>query len=79
VRSTGPLVGPARLVGLNRKGEGVQERWWVGRASTRVLLGRGEEKGKSARVADFVFLFQKCEIVIVFVYFSKIFVKLQKY
>jgi hypothetical protein len=35
----------------------VQERGRVDRASVHVLLGQGEEKGKSARVADFVFLF----------------------
>jgi hypothetical protein len=49
----------------------VPQRGRVARASARVLLGPGEEKGKSARVADFVFVFQKCEIVIVFVYFRK--------
>jgi hypothetical protein len=45
-----------------------------------VLLGRakGGKKEESARAAVFVFLFQKCGIVVVFVYFNRIFVELQK-
>jgi hypothetical protein len=56
---------------------------WAQRESGRVCglcvwLGRTKRR-EAACVANFVFLFKKCEIVIVFVYFSKIFKNLQKY
>jgi hypothetical protein len=41
-------------------------------------LSEGGKKEESARAAIFVFLFQKSEIVVVFVYFNRIFVELQK-
>jgi hypothetical protein len=47
-----------------------------------VGLGRaGREEGQQARVGEilFFFFFSKGEIVIVFLYFSRIFVELQKY
>jgi hypothetical protein len=39
----------------------------------------GEKRGSRPVMMRFCFFFQKCEIVIVFLYFSEIFVKLQKY
>jgi hypothetical protein len=72
-------VGPSRKEGERER---ERARAQVGHESARVSgwAERGKEKESPARVTDFfVFLFQKCEIVLVFVYFSGIFVKLQKY
>jgi hypothetical protein len=48
-------------------------RGWAGWAES------GEKRGSRLALLRFCFSFSKCEIVLVFVYFNGIFVKLQKY
>jgi hypothetical protein len=55
---------------------GERELARVGRACD--WTKQGKKRRESARIADFVFPFSKGEIVIVFIYFNRIFLELQK-
>jgi hypothetical protein len=78
-RTGGEGAGPARPVGPSSE-ERKRERAGACMGRAHVRLGRARGEGIAGPCLPiFVFLLKKCEIVIVFVYFSGIFVELQKY
>jgi hypothetical protein len=76
VCADGPLAGPARLVGLNRRGSAGAR---VGHASARPARPSEERRRGSWPVLPILFFFFKNVNSGSFVYFNKIFVELQKY